>query len=124
MIRPVLSEDGFSLLELLVAMAILSLAIIPMIATQTTALTSTVRLNERALAQIVAENVLTELTISEKAPNPGITSGNEQQAGMDFNWQATVGYLNQQPIASISISVTKQGNRNPLYEITGFRKTS
>ncbi len=116
------TEDGFSLLELLVAIAILSMAVIPMISTQTGALKSTSDLNERLLARIVAENALTELRLSEIPPAPGSINGTEYQAGMEFIWQAEVRNIPQQPLMAISLSVMKMDGRAPLFEINGFRK--
>ncbi len=122
MVRIIASDDGFSLLELLVAIAILSLAVIPMIATQTTAIHSTTLLSEKAIVQIVAENVLTELTVSEIAPYPGILSGEQVQAGIDFSWTANIRLMLPNDIMSISLIVSRDGGKETLYKITGFRK--
>jgi len=117
-----LAEDGFSLLELLVAMAILSLAVVPMLATQSTAIQSTVVLNEKTLAKIVAENALVEITLSEIAPAPGIVRGDGHQAGMDFNWQANIRRIPAQPMMSISLSVSRKGSKGSVFQVMGFRK--
>jgi general secretion pathway protein I len=119
-----LSEDGFSLLELLVAMAVLSLAVIPMLATQSTAIKSTVLLNEKTLAKIVAENALVELTTSEIGPVPGIVRGNDRQANIDFNWQANIKQMPTQPVTSISLTVNRDGKKKSLYQVIGFRKAT
>ena len=118
-----LAEDGFSLLELLVAMAVLSLAVIPMLATQSTAIKSTVHLNEKTLAKIVAENALVELTTSEIGPMPGIVRGNDRQANIDFNWQANIRQIPVQPVMSISLTVSREGSEGSVYQVVGFRKS-
>lgn len=117
-------DDGFSLLELLVAIAILSIAVIPMLTTQSSALKNTADLNDRALAQIVAENALTELRLSEVTPVAGIMFGNEKQANVSFDWQADIRNLPGQPLTTIFISVSKSGGSGSIYQITGFREKS
>lgn len=115
------SNDGFSLLELLVAIAILSMAVIPLLATQTTALRSTSQVNEKVLARIVAQNALIDFRLSDIPPVPGFSSGNEHQAGVDFTWQANIRNIPQQPLSTISLSVMRSGQETPIYQITGFR---
>lgn len=117
------SQEGFSLLELLVAMAILSLAVIPMIASQSTSLRSASILKERTLAEMVAENTLTELSASETPPQVGTMHGTEYQAGIAFDWQADINRITAQNIMTISVSVSRKNTINPLYKITGFRKS-
>lgn len=116
-------DDGFSLLELLVAIAILSLAIIPMVASQTTAVRSSSKLSEKGYAQIVAENVMTELRLSETPPATGTIDGAEIFGGVPFYWQAEVRELTPQKVISISLKIIKEENDKELYEIIGFRKS-
>lgn len=116
------TNEGFSLLEMLVAIAILSIAVIPMLATQSTAMRSTTELNEKLLARMVAENAMTELRLSEIPPAPGILYGDETQAGLDFTWQADVRNIPQQPLTTILLSVSMRGETMPKFQITGFRK--
>lgn len=117
-------DDGFSLLELLVAIAILSLAIIPMVASQTTAVRSSSKLSEKGYAQIVAENVMTELRLSETPPATGTLGGEEIFGGVPFYWQAEVRELTPQKVIRISLKIIKEENDKKLYEIIGFRKST
>ncbi len=116
------SDKGFSLLELLVAIAILSLAVIPMISSQSAAVKSTSILTEKALAKIVAENALTMFKSTEVPPSPGRHTGNDQQGGFEFNWHANVEYFPAQYLMSVQINVTRVENSGSVYEITGFRQ--
>ena len=120
--RTAFAQDGFSLLELLVAIAILSLAVIPMIATQSTAIRSSSRLNEKEIARFVAENALTELSISEIPPEPGMRRGTENQAGFNYDSQAVISRIPNQPLMTIALSVNREGSAETLYQLNGFRK--
>ncbi len=115
-------DDGFSLLELLVAIAILSMAVIPMLGTQTSALRNTSNLNDLFLAQIVAENALTELRLSEIPVAPGIIYGEERQANISFNWEADIRNVPGKPLTTIFLTVFKNDDNKPAYQITGFRE--
>lgn len=115
-------DDGFSLLELLVAIAILSMVVIPMLGTQTSSLKNTNYLNDRFLAQIVAENALTELRLSEIPPTPGVVYGEELQANISFNWEADIRNVPGQPLTTVFLTVFKNDDEKPTYQITGFRE--
>ncbi|MCC3861758.1 type II secretion system protein [Pseudemcibacter aquimaris] len=115
-------DDGFSLLELIVAIAIISLALLPMIASQSTAIKSSADLSERGYASIVAENIMTDFTAAELPPLPGTISGEEFQGGIGFDWQAVV--REQSPLITISLTVKRVDQDKVLYHLTGFRKTS
>ena len=115
-------DDGFSLLELLVAIAILSLAVLPMVASQSTAVRSSSILSEKAYAKIVAENVMTELTLSEQPPLAGTIEGKEEIAGIPYHWRATVREISSQSVTSITLTILAENNETELYELTGFRR--
>ena len=115
-------DDGFSLLELLVAIAILSLAVLPMVASQSTAVRSSSILSEKGYAKIVAENVMTELTLSEQPPLAGTIEGEEEIAGIPYHWRATVREISSQSVTSITLTILAANNETELYELTGFRR--
>ena len=115
-------DDGFSLLELLVAIAILSLAVLPMVASQSTAVRSSSILSEKGYAKIVAENVMTELTLSEQPPLAGTIEGEEEFAGIPYHWRATVREISSQSVTSITLTILAANNETELYELTGFRR--
>lgn len=120
-------EDGFSLLELLVALAILSLAAIPLMAGQSDSLKQAAKLQEKTLAQMVAENVVVRLRNQPSPPAAGQITGTEIQAGVPFHWQATI--VRQQSSGLVTMTV-RVGAENPanlkgfqtLVQLTGFRK--
>lgn len=103
------SEDGFSLLELLVAVAILSIALIPMVGYQATAMQNAARLQDKTLALMVAENVAVRLTEEEVLPAIGRMDGTEISGGIAYHWQAQISALSNSAIRLIRISVLRQG---------------
>lgn len=83
-------NPGFTLVEVLVALAIVAVALAA--ASRSVALsTESVRAHKlQVLAGFVAENRLAEMTARRAWPGIGLLQGAERQAGIDFSWQAEV----------------------------------
>lgn len=81
---------GFTLLEILVALAILALALGAAARAGGTATETTGGLRERLLAGWVAENRLALLHAERAWPDPGNSQGNSRLAGRDFAWRMQV----------------------------------
>lgn len=65
------SQTGFTLLEVLVAMAILSLGMIAVFSGMNQSLSVTTRLRDKTLASWIATDRITELQISGEYPDAG-----------------------------------------------------
>lgn len=81
---------GFTLIEVLVALAVLAVAMAA--ATRSTAF-ATDSVNEvklRMLAGFVAENCLSEMAARHTWPPIGTLEGLQEQAGLPFRWRAEV----------------------------------
>ena len=65
------NEEGFTLIEMLVALAIFSLAALALLRLGGATATNSARLSDQALAQIVADNVILSTTslTPEKTPS-------------------------------------------------------
>jgi general secretion pathway protein I len=79
---------GFTLVEVLVALAIVAIALAA--ASRSVALSTTSALDHklRVLAGFVAENRMGELSARRAWPGIGVSEGSELQAGIDFRWRA------------------------------------
>ena len=116
------SDGGFSLLELLVAVAVLSLAAVTLLDHQASAARMTGRVQEQALAAIVAENRLALLSAQEEEPAVGSRSGLEQQFGVSFRWSEMVHVVPGSGLMSLDVTVTADGSDAPLAHLTAFRR--
>jgi general secretion pathway protein I len=83
-------DDGFTLIEMLVALAIFSLAALALLRLQGVALATTARLDEGALAGIAAQNLAVEAMVASQPPTLGVTTGRETVGGRDWQWTQTV----------------------------------
>jgi general secretion pathway protein I len=79
-------QQGFTLVEVLVALAIFSLAALALLRLQGSALGTAARLDDKTLAAIVARNQAVEVMVAALPPAFGSASGVERNGGRDWRW--------------------------------------
>lgn len=89
--------SGFTLVEVLIALAIAAIALAAVSRAGALSSTSASEVRLRALAGFVAENRLGELEARRIWPPVGVSEGAEQQAGVDFPWRIEV-FATQHPL--------------------------
>ncbi|MEL7545355.1 MAG: type II secretion system minor pseudopilin GspI [Pseudomonadota bacterium] len=115
------SDAGFSLVETLAALGILALAALPLMQTATSAANATRHLENRMLARIVAENVLSFEMVRADQPDAGIRTGVEAQMGRTLSWTVTAGPAQQGEVQSLQVAVRLDGQQQILAELSGLR---
>ena len=83
-------RDGFTLVEVLVALAIISIALLAALRVAGGGTSSVGELRARLLAGWVAENLLAEQRARGDWPSLGILRGTQRQGGVDFVWREEV----------------------------------
>ena len=81
---------GFTLLETLVALAILAIALTAAFRAMGVTAQSSGELRERMIGDWVAENRLAEMRATQAWPNPGVSEGSAEQAGRSYRWREDV----------------------------------
>ncbi|WP_417465500.1 type II secretion system minor pseudopilin GspI [Kordiimonas sp.] len=115
------ADAGFSLLELLVAVAVLSLAAVTMIEHQAGGARMTSRVQVQALAATVAENRLALLKTQDVAPRAGSKTGEEEQLGVTFRWREEVRVISGSDMLALNVVVSLESSEAPVATLTGFR---
>ena len=100
---------GFTLLEVLVALAIVGVALAAAVRASGVSVDSAGQVRERLLATWVAQNRLAELGARRQFPALGTRSGSEQQAGRNFTWEETVGTTPNADFRRVEIRVRAGG---------------
>ena len=108
-------DRGFTLLEVLVALAILAIALAAAGRSVALSTDSTAEIKQRVLAGLVAENRLGELVARRAWPGVGVTEGTERQGGLDFRWRAEVIATPHPGLRRIEIQVTEASD--PAHEL-------
>jgi general secretion pathway protein I len=120
---------GFTLLEVLIALAVIASALTAIVASANVHLDVQSRLQEQRLANWVMANALAELRMREPWPAVGRREGNEQMGGQRFSWQADVvqtelGDLRRVDIrvfdAAATDAVSTSSARNSIVSRTAF----
>ncbi|HEV8645560.1 MAG TPA: type II secretion system minor pseudopilin GspI [Burkholderiales bacterium] len=80
-------RGGFTLVEVLVALAIISIALLAALRVAGGGTSSVGELRARLLAGWVAENLLAEQRARGEWPSLGIQRGTQRQGGIEFAWR-------------------------------------
>ena len=115
------APNGFTLVEILVALAIVAIALTAGMRALTQATDSATALKARTLALWIAQDRLAAAQIATPWPALGSYKGEAHQAGSNFLWQATVTTTPNPAFRKIEIVVTEpQTPDYALARLTGF----
>lgn len=101
-----MKTHGFTLIEILVALAILAIAMAAAARASSVSITGSERLKSRLLADWVAQNRLAELSARHAWPDIGTHAGEVEQGGIPMRWQETVSSTPNTLFRRIEITVT------------------
>lgn len=115
------AHRGFTLVEILVALAIVAIALTAGMRALTQATDSATALKARTLALWIAQDRLAAAQIATPWPALGSYKGDAQQAGSSFVWQASVTTTPNPAFRKIEIVVAEpQTPDYALARLTGF----
>ena len=112
---------GFTLLEVMVALAIVSIGLIAAFNGVIQMAHSTTTLRERAFADWIAMNQITELRVAGEFPDVGRFDGDTEFAGREWRWEAEVEETGVEDLRRIEMSVAYiESPGDPVSIVTGF----
>jgi general secretion pathway protein I len=116
-------EAGFTLIEMLVALAIFSLAALAVLRLEGATVSTTAMLQDQAMAQIVARNVAVE-AMTDPAPPPfGELRGSTVNGGRSWSWIRRTARSPEPRIQQIEVAViSDRGTRSAT--LTFFRRAA
>jgi general secretion pathway protein I len=98
-------QAGFTLIEMMVALAIFSLAALALLRLQGATVQNTGRIQDQAIAQVVARNIAVETLTDPAPPTIGVLSGQVTNAGRAWSWTRSTGPSPEPRIQQIAIQV-------------------
>ncbi len=114
-----MKDAGFTLVEVLAALLIFSLAIVGLSQTGTLSARSVAALDDKMLAGIVADNVLTEARYTRL--QTGSRTGQEAQMSRDFDWELETLETDVDGFFQMVVRVRKADDSQVLMERIAFR---
>lgn len=97
---------GFTLIEVLIALAFLAIAMSAIIATVGSSIRNAAQLQDKTFANWVAMNELTTLRLTPAWPAVGTQKGNAEMVGQKWNWQAKVSTTQDPDLLRVDIDVS------------------
>ncbi|MBA3836725.1 MAG: type II secretion system protein GspI [Zymomonas sp.] len=97
---------GFTLIEMMVALAVFSLAALALIRLEGATVRSAATLETALMAQIVARNVAVEALTDPTPPTRGNLGGSETNGGRAWRWQRLAAPIGDQGALRLDVSVS------------------
>lgn len=120
--RPHTREAGFSLLEVIVALAVFSLGALALLNVTGESTRAQEANQTRAIGRIVAENQLVEAMALKEPPAQGTTSGTERAMDRSWAWERTITPTEEPRILRIDVRVHEEGQTQTVAEFSSFRR--
>lgn len=111
---------GFTLIEVLVSLAIVALALGAGLKAAAIATDNSGELDRRTLARWVGKNQLAQLQVEKNLPPPGTLTGASVQGNTEFAWEAVIESTPNPNFRQATVSVQLPGDKHRLYKIKGF----
>jgi len=112
--------EGFTLVEILVALLVLAIALAATARSLGAAIDTTAALRERTLARWVAEDQLTELELSGEWPALDLKEGKSTMAAREFVWRRETSATPYPRMRRVEMSVLLPGADAPIARLTAF----
>jgi general secretion pathway protein I len=114
------ATQGFTLVEILVALAVLAIALTATARSLGAAIDTTTALRDRTLARWVAEDRLAQLELSREWPGLDVKEGDADMGGRAFHWRQETGVTPAARMRRVEVSVFLPGTDSMLAKMTGF----
>lgn len=111
---------GFTLLEILVALAVLAVALTATIRVVGQSIDTAAALRERTIAQWVAEDRLARRLLDRAFPPIDTTTGTTEMGGGTWRWSEQVSATPVPKLRRIDVSVSPPDKPDPVVQLTGF----
>jgi len=118
---PARTQNGFTLVEVLVALAVLTIALAAVMRALSQSIDTSASLRDRTIAMWVAQNRLTTHLVERDFPAMDTTEGDAEMAGREWRWREQVMAAPGEPdMRQIHIEVRAASGPQPLAKLVGF----
>lgn len=112
---------GFTLLEVLIALAVVALALTALVRSTGQQADALARERDLTLASWAASNVLAEVRLRERFPALGERDGEQRQGQRSWRWHLVVASTEEVAIRKLTVTVFEdREGQAPIATLTGF----
>ncbi|MEN8206843.1 MAG: type II secretion system minor pseudopilin GspI [Pseudomonadota bacterium] len=114
---------GFTLLEVLIALAVLALSMGAVIKATSDYTSNQSYLRDRTMALWVARNVLVQFQVDKEWPDVGERKGTQEMGNREWRWLAVTSQTDEAELRRLDVevfSIESEDNELPLSVISGF----
>jgi general secretion pathway protein I len=114
---------GFTLLEILVALAVLALAMGAIIKATSDYTGGVIHLRDRTLANWVARDVLNDFQVRNEWPSVGERKGSMEMGHFTWSWRAVISQTDEQDLRRMDVEVRPEDSdkdAQPVTVLSGF----
>lgn len=113
-------STGFTLIEVMVALVIVSLALTGVAASMGQMIDTANTMRDRTFASWIAQNQIAEMRLSGTIPEVGESSGEVDYANTVWSWTANVSETGVENLLKVDVTVTYAGFDDRIRQVTGF----
>ncbi len=115
------TSRGFTLLEVMVALAVVSLGMLAAFSTISQSTTNAIRLQDKTMANWIALNRLAEMRLEDKFPDTGRADGDIEYAGAQWRWYTEVSDTEVEALRRIDVTVARTETPDVIaVQVSGF----
>ncbi|KCZ48869.1 type II secretion system minor pseudopilin GspI [Hyphomonas pacifica] len=118
------SQQGFTLVEVLVALGVFSIAAMALAHLGNESLLGARHVSQRFLASVEADNIMAKTLVRPDSVVPGIDAGRAVQRGREFDWSRTIVSTGRDSLFAVTVLVSDaQTGQQLVSRQTLVRKT-
>ena len=111
---------GFTLVEVMVALAIIAIALTAVAAKMGRMADTSNAMRERTYASWIAQNKITEMRLANVIPEVSSTSGEIDFANTNWAWRAVVSESGIENLYRVDVTISYPGTDDVIRTVTGF----
>jgi len=111
---------GFTLIEVMVALVIVSLALAGVAASMGQMIDTANTMRDRTFASWIAQNQIAEMRLAGVIPEVGESSDEVDYANTTWVWTANVSETGVENLLKVDVSVSYAGSDDRIRQVTGF----
>lgn len=113
-------SGGFTLVEVMVALAIAGLSLAAVAASISQMVDAGSAMRERTYASWIALNKIAEMRLANVVPEVSSTTGEIEYAALEWAWRATISETGVENLFRVEVEVSYAGSEQIIRTVTGF----